>query len=1662
MPLRRLPGWVENNSVIARMADYLLAHWSQSSNIAAKDRTRLEGMIETYLRGARKKSPREIVALLRMPPSAPKLQVGLEQAAVAAILEEAALIEESMGVATGAFGMASPVAVTWAEQHALELAQYLTAKQEQTITGLLVRALDGSLQMNGERLAPLLVSSVGLTPTQASWVANREARLQAKGVSKAQIRSEIKAFSQSLREQRATTIARTEINRALLNARLLAWRKSQDNGLMTGSKKMWLTAPNCCDLCIPINNQQTELDGTFDTPWGHIESPADGHPNCRCTVVVVTGYVDIDVLAGIKSGPVNLYKGEREGHPFRGNQYTRGIQGAGSATGVVGARRDPESGWWRGPDELDITLVSDAQEVLQDVESRLLEAYDPRTDEEPPTPEERAQTLLDADVTTGIKSLDLLMPSVGQTYHESGSYDDASPMFKWRAASHAAAIMLKNQAAVASARDFVMTNYIEPIDPFDPRPGRIPTVSEVKDLFQKAAVIHTKSMQTMNRQDAEESLKAFATKVFGDDSPATIDQVCCYMFAAHMQNSWAGSAATIESNAMKLSVARHDAEHDEWLARVSTGRHTDTGIASERLYNEYQPAFDAYTDAVYSETQRIFSEASVNRIQAWRGIKAPTAELGGELYARFQRDLDEGDASSLATLPDNPLYQMVDMLVRQSDWGVPLDELTTREDSTSHLSATGMHGIQTDPLSSWSSTDWAADMFGDPNSPSGNDVEAKIHINYLPVDAVWSTSLTGPGCTGETEMILRESDNQQAEFTIGGKASGIALARDLLEIADVSREMQQRGLSPISGIIDPHTTKNGHLRIRLHQSGSQPDSFEQAANLSYEMFGHVPQTLLDAIDDEKHYDTPDTKRFLDDAVQSMQIIDDVVPVGKADKQPLYLDYPGLNGRDWPKRTVDIGAEPIAKGERAGHPFRGNQYTGGILGGTTGVVGAKNLTLSASGKKRDVNGPKKLKAMRLSIARENAAIVKRVPKFLRSKSLDGSVQTYSTYPPDEKKATIAKIAGAFSVAEQMVKSPQAVAAARKFVSEGRYSKGRAGQPILYVVNRLLSNGMEANPPKARSAAAPKKTIGGHKDLLELFSSDTSEQDLAACYLFAVSIQKSWAFGSDTPEAMAMKVAVDPSMENMDWHSKPAIATAKRVYKAYQPAFDSMRDAVYQRTQRALKKAGITTISEVYRGVAFYDSGRDSREQEVAKMLVQAGSWDNHDEARVYFDPSYDYVGEASIRVVADPLSSWAYKESAAHLFTGGDLNVTMSAYALPASDVWGLSEMGMGCLREHECILKNMSGHDADVMMMANSNIIRRYFHDRTRSVVKQAPQARVEVYVDFPGLSGADWPKRTDDVGVAGNLAKGEPDGHAFRGNQYTGGIPGGTRIVGRRSTSLSRWLSNQMPPAAERRAKYGSTVSEVVKSLKRMFPGALVEGFMDTKQAAKSGPRGYAGFSVNAMTAIASALDLMRQQYPAQARQVRILTGDLGGRAMQNDPDMMRDATAWTGIYNASTTRLGAEINFAGLQKFKNGTEESSRYAYATTIHEFGHVMHAYRVWTDQGNRPGKVLEITEDDPALRSALKADRKMHPDFYSATNTTELAAEEFLVDVLGPSGPVDRRESLTPHHRKVMDYLLGKRRRRISKSDSDVVTGVISHDVLGPNSYAWKYAKDGGQ
>ena len=39
----------------------------------------------------------------------------------------------------------------------------------------------------------------------------------------------------------------------------------------------------------------------------------------------------------------DLSKGEAEGHPFRGNQYTRGIPGADGVSGVVGAKESAQS-----------------------------------------------------------------------------------------------------------------------------------------------------------------------------------------------------------------------------------------------------------------------------------------------------------------------------------------------------------------------------------------------------------------------------------------------------------------------------------------------------------------------------------------------------------------------------------------------------------------------------------------------------------------------------------------------------------------------------------------------------------------------------------------------------------------------------------------------------------------------------------------------------------------------------------------------------------------------------------------------------------------------------------------------------------------------------------------------------------------------------------------------------------------------------------------------------------------------------------------------------------------------------------------------------------------------------------------------------------------------
>jgi SPP1 gp7 family putative phage head morphogenesis protein len=86
--------------------------------------------------------------------------------------------------------------------------------------------------------------------------------------------SDIYGFS----AERAETIARTETARCDVQGSLEGYRA------LGVSRKQWLTAPDCCDLCQDLADEVVGIDEQFPNGGG---AGAPLHPNCRCDVLPV-------------------------------------------------------------------------------------------------------------------------------------------------------------------------------------------------------------------------------------------------------------------------------------------------------------------------------------------------------------------------------------------------------------------------------------------------------------------------------------------------------------------------------------------------------------------------------------------------------------------------------------------------------------------------------------------------------------------------------------------------------------------------------------------------------------------------------------------------------------------------------------------------------------------------------------------------------------------------------------------------------------------------------------------------------------------------------------------------------------------------------------------------------------------------------------------------------------------------------------------------------------------------------------------------------------------------------------------------------------------------------------------------------------------------------
>lgn len=183
----------------------------------------------------------------------------------------------------GSFTITNPRAIQAARTLSAALEATLKKDAKQNLRDIITESVEGSLS-RAETLKRIK-AEIGLTAKQATALKTYRQQLIATGKSNAQVASMTQKYGDRLLKQRASTIARTEVARAVNIGQKEAWWQMRDNGLIPPTTmRVWITAQDekVCPTCGPMNNELAPLDGVWDTAFGPTDIP-HAHPNCRCT-----------------------------------------------------------------------------------------------------------------------------------------------------------------------------------------------------------------------------------------------------------------------------------------------------------------------------------------------------------------------------------------------------------------------------------------------------------------------------------------------------------------------------------------------------------------------------------------------------------------------------------------------------------------------------------------------------------------------------------------------------------------------------------------------------------------------------------------------------------------------------------------------------------------------------------------------------------------------------------------------------------------------------------------------------------------------------------------------------------------------------------------------------------------------------------------------------------------------------------------------------------------------------------------------------------------------------------------------------------------------------------------------------------------------------------
>lgn len=173
---------------------------------------------------------------------------------------------------------------TWTAQHSAELVTSVTEQQRSAINTLVRRAATAQ-DMTVDELARAIRPTVGLTRPQAAANFNYYTNLRKNGIKAQAAQEKAAVYAGRQHRYRAQNIARTELAMAYNNGEYLGIKQAQEQGVMGGCQKKWMTAHDgrVCENCADMDGMEIAMDAYFPI-FGGLLTPT-AHPSCRCCLV---------------------------------------------------------------------------------------------------------------------------------------------------------------------------------------------------------------------------------------------------------------------------------------------------------------------------------------------------------------------------------------------------------------------------------------------------------------------------------------------------------------------------------------------------------------------------------------------------------------------------------------------------------------------------------------------------------------------------------------------------------------------------------------------------------------------------------------------------------------------------------------------------------------------------------------------------------------------------------------------------------------------------------------------------------------------------------------------------------------------------------------------------------------------------------------------------------------------------------------------------------------------------------------------------------------------------------------------------------------------------------------------------------------------------------